>query len=202
MILLESVSLSDDISHERVTKAILERYIHGDPPATSPSQFRTPLFLLNDVVRFWRTMTVDYATKRWQRSSKGWALRKVKLRMSRKLLFTKGMLLCFLCDQEFAGQPSEDDPTLVSSPLLNICYEMSRRSPLELLAEVVWNYGNDDTARMLFGSYDHFLKSMNDSETRDHLKGLEFGADNDPIFEKQRATTRQFRDGLIQPVVL
>lgn len=145
---------------------------------------------------------MDYATKRWQRSSKGWALRKVKLRMSRKLLFTKGMLLCFLCDQEFAGQPSEDDPTLVSSPLLNICYEMSRRSPLELLAEVVWNYGNDDTARMLFGSYDHFLKSMNDSETRDHLKGLEFGADNDPIFEKQRATTRQFRDGLIQPVVL
>ena len=37
LLLLESVSLSDITTHERVIRSILERYIVGDPPSTTTS---------------------------------------------------------------------------------------------------------------------------------------------------------------------
>lgn len=64
LLILESVSLSDPITHERVIREILKRYIVGDPPTTDPTRFRVPLFLFNDIVRYWRTLCVDYATKK------------------------------------------------------------------------------------------------------------------------------------------
>ena len=113
LLLLESVWLSDNVTHERVIRSILERYIVGDPPSTTAAKFHVPLFLLNDVVRYWRTMAVDYATKKWQRSNDGWALRNIKLRMSRKLLYAKGLLVCFLCDDELGGNVNEAAEELV-----------------------------------------------------------------------------------------
>jgi hypothetical protein len=42
-------------------------------------------FSLNDIVRFWRTMAVDFASKQRDRAGEEWGLRNAKLRMSRKL---------------------------------------------------------------------------------------------------------------------
>ncbi|MEQ8785603.1 MAG: nucleotidyltransferase domain-containing protein [Pirellulaceae bacterium] len=193
LLLLESVSLSDELPHHRVIKAILERYILGDPPATSPPRLHTPLFLLNDIVRYWRTIAVDYAAKKWQRSNAGWALRNAKLRMSRKLLFAKGLLTCFLCDEEFAG---EANPETADLDLLNHCFDLSRCPAIHLLAWTVFNFASDEVARKLFGSYDQFLATLNDNEKRDHLKKLEFGAQDDALFNEQRQLNRDFRDGL------
>jgi hypothetical protein len=196
LLLIESLSLSDHVTHERVIRAILERYIVGDPPATTPAKFHVPLFLLNDIVRLWRTMTVDYATKKWQRSSAGWALRNTKLRMSRKLLFVKGMLLCFLCDEHFAGAPTAAEPELVQADLLRICFDLSRRPPVELLAETLLKYADAKTGKLIMGAYDRFLAMLNDLEMRETLKKLRFDEADNPLFEQQRQNTRDFRDGL------
>lgn len=194
LLLLESICLSDPITHERVVKSVLERYIIGDPPATTHGRFRAPLFLLNDVVRFWRTMTVDYAAKKWQRSNKGWALRNVKLRMSRKLLFAKGLLVCFLCHEDFSGRPN--DPQFANEELLLKCFQICRVPAIQLLANVMDSFADPETAKKVLHSYDQFLATLNNEEKRGRLSQLEFGMTDDHLFVEQRDISRTFREGL------
>ena len=198
LLVLESISLSDQVTHERVIRAILERYILGDLPTTRRLQYRVPLFLFNDIVRFWRTLAVDYATKKWQRSNSGWAIRNMKLRMSRKLLFAKGILVCFLCDEGFAGKPSSNDSEIVGMELLEKCFQLARRPAIELLADVLDKFADDAVARKTMSAYNLFLASLDDQEKRERLNQLDFGEEDDPLFVELRENSRIFRDGLEQ----
>jgi len=198
LLLLESVSLSDTVVHERVLRGILKRYIQTDPAvstATAP-MFRVPLFLLNDVVRLWRTIAVDYATKKWQQSSDKWALRNVKLRMSRKLLFVKGLLMCFSCQLQ-APKMSEMNEEIVLDRLVSHCLDYTRKPAIDALCEVLIMADADQLAIKLLQAYDDFLACLNDTEKREHLKGLDFSkAASDPLFQRARAISYDFRDGL------
>src|SRR3984885_8788938 len=196
LLLLESVSLSDSVTHERVIRAILERYILSDPPATASPKFRVPLFLLNDVVRLWRTFAVDYANKKWNRSNDKWALRNLKLRMSRKLLFAKGLLICLLCSERLAGAPTSSDPELVQVELLDRCFALCRKTALELLAETLLKFAERETAVLIFDAYDAFLGTLNEPEKRRRLETLAFEQSGDALFMEQREKTRSFRGGL------
>ncbi len=189
LLLLESVSLSDQTTHNRVVSAILERYIICDTPATNEENPYVPLFLFNDVVRFWRTMAVDYATKRWQRNSKGWALRNIKLRMSRKLLFVKGMLMCFLCHRDFIESEEGD--------LLNLCKGFAEQSAIDLLCHALIKFDAIELSQKIIGSYDHFLATLDDEYKRNKLKNLSFG-DSNELFDEMRECTQKFRDGIIK----
>jgi predicted nucleotidyltransferase len=196
LLLLESTALSDDSTHERVIRAVLERYIAGDPSTTLSSNFHVPLFLFNDVVRFWRTMTVDYVAKKWRRFNAGWALRNIKLRMSRKLLFAKGMLICFLCDQQFAGIPSSSDRGTVDAELLNLAMRLSRRTAIDLLADTLEVYAKPEVSARVMGSYNNFIATLDDVNKRHRLETLDVDRADDPLFEEQRRNTGVFRDGL------
>jgi predicted nucleotidyltransferase len=201
LLLLESLAVTNPIVRERVLRGVLNRYIVSDASVawyTRPDQV-IPRFLLNDIVRFWRTMAVDYAAKRWEQSDRKWALRNAKLRMSRKLLFVAGLLLCF----SFELHPPVDreeilsDNTMISPRLADFLLPQTGLTPLDLLARELLRVDRPEIVVDVMNSYDAFLGLLADADRREHLKNLKFeevGADT--TFEQVRSISRSFQKGL------
>lgn len=202
LLLLESKALGGDAVRARVIKQLLRRYLSDDRGyhLTHGWKVRVPRFLLNDVVRYWRTMAVDFASKRRERNDKGWALRNLKLRMSRKLLFTAGFIACLSCElhppdplkdgEKFAGAEAFYDELVRH---LERCLE---QSPIEALAQELVRYHAKEPARKIIGAYDEFLSVLNGNR-RDELDnlGLDDALKND-VFKKAEDTANRFQEGL------
>lgn len=94
LILGESVSLYQPDLHNELVKRIFERYfVDYKKPKEG-----VPRFLLNDALRYWRTLAVDYQAKRWQGRS-DWGLRYLKLLISRKLSFAGFVIPLLICER-------------------------------------------------------------------------------------------------------
>lgn len=104
LLMEESISLMDVEVHERVLKATLERYLH----TSGTRQNRPPRFLLNDILRYWHTVTVDYQAKA-RANRAGSSLRLVKLLIPRKLLYASSLMTMLLCGRDFGHQGIVDD---------------------------------------------------------------------------------------------
>lgn len=203
LLLLESRGLvDDDPVRDRVLRSVLKRYLQEDLGYHAFHEWkrRVPRFLLNDIVRFWRTMTVDYATKRRDRDGKGWALRNFKLRLSRKLTFTAGLAMCMscqLCPPEALVDAKFDEPADFYAELENYLVGFSNKPPLQVVAELVLYFRAYDAGKAIFDAYDQFLTLLGDSTKRERLEKL--GAEDagsDPVFTETRAVGTAFQDGL------
>ena len=203
LLLLESAVIGRKDAHDRVINGILQRYLSEDEAFIQRrSQHHVPRFLLNDFGRYWRTMAVDFAYKRRTRFGHGTALRNIKLRMSRKLIYISGMLTCFSCELRLPDVTGSRPPDL--PPADAVCIDCLRRflrqTPLEILAGTLLKLGNvDDLATLLFGSYDEFLGILSDAGLRKHLDELDSRIQyEDETFLKARKLTHQFRDALLE----
>lgn len=209
LLLLESRAVDRDDTHRRVVDGVLQRYLTNDPRMTTTRNvpLRVPRFLCNDVVRYWRTMCVDYANKYRDRTGEGWALRHLKLRFSRKLIFTAGLLLCFSCDVQlhpelrlrfrdlFSTEETEQAPV---KELVDYLRLRSTQGPLDTLAEACRQFGRPATNRMLFDAYNEFLGILRDPDQRTKLSQLDpEKAETDASFQKARALGKQFHQGLV-----
>ncbi len=196
LLLLESCSVADDLVRRRVLQQVLHRYIACDQSVswlTSPKP-KTPRFLLNDVIRFWRTMAVDYAAKKWQQSGGKWAIRNAKLRLSRKLLLVKGLLLCFECERidKQAG-----DADAIMAALVGSCLEVAETPPLDKLCVSLIELGNAAASKQILTAYDAFLGMLSDEGTRQDLEKLRFeDAPNNSTFAEIRRLSAEFQAGL------
>lgn len=197
LLLLESLVIpdpSDRVILSRVIRQILRRYIDGDPSVSrmNSTQPLVPRFLLNDVVRYWRTMAVDYAAKKWDKEGK-WALRNANLRMSRKLIFVKGLLLCLKC-RSLSKQNSIKE---TDAKIIDHCERIAGLSAIDVLSEHLLELDALDIAKELFGAYDDFLEILRSPEKRDHLEILRFdNAEKDGVFQEVRDFGKRFQAGL------
>jgi predicted nucleotidyltransferase len=201
LLLLESVAVGDTEAYNRVRRQILNRYIRDDRGLLyGTGEVKVPRFLLNDLTRYWRTITVDFVYKQRADAGKKWALRNAKLRMSRKLVFTSGLLRCFFCQIDPAAAQARELLIRTNDPtdLLSYLEGELIKTPLELLAQAASRDAiTKSTAQKLFDSYDGFLGVLDDGQRREDLAHLsQDEMANSVVWQEIREMSRQFQSGL------
>jgi len=156
LLLLESRELRGTI-HQQCWDNVLERYLRFGIKNNRP-----PRFLLNDLVRYWRTICVDFEGKHAQagEGDPKWVTRNAKLRTSRKLLFAGGLVPILLCHL----LPADEMPAFLTRWLT--------ATPSDRLAAAFLHYGATDEGARFFTAYDHWIEIMQDQSARDELKRL------------------------------
>lgn len=151
----------------------------------SVKAYRPPRFFLNDVVRYWRTICVDFAGKEHE-GPKKWGLRNAKLRTSRKILFAGGLLPvleCFRLDLPRIRDYLEGQLDML---------------PTDRIAESFLAHNAVEPGARTFGAYDEFVGRMDDPEFRDELTGIvRNNARDSAAFADVQRIGRELQDGLL-----
>ena len=144
-------------------------------------------------------MAVDFASKQRDRGGEEWGLRNAKLRMSRKLIFASGLLVCFdvYLNPGLQTQISTDKSD-IKLKLLQHIREHVRLTPLQILAKSIERYGvPDSVAKELFNAYAEFLNVLNDETARNALKTLRSeDSRTDITFKRIRKISEAFKAAL------
>lgn len=113
------------------------------------------LFLLNDIIRYYRTVCVDFNYKTVEKG-KPWGIRNIKLIFSRKLFYFAGLVAVA---ETVNMSPDEKRTRLL---------ELFSMSPLELLRT---KFGSEFSSAS--DMYEIFLKGMSDLDIRKELEGVD-----------------------------
>jgi len=154
LLLLESVHATRQDIYDDVHAQLLDRYLDQSVKPQHP-----PRFLLNDVIRYWRTMCVDFAGKEREGPEK-WGLRNAKLRTARKILFAGGLLPVLECESRTKDEMAEFLATQFRMP------------PVDRIAMSFIKHGAIDQGARALTAYDEFLAILDDEDKRDHLNKL------------------------------
>jgi len=165
LLLIESVPVTEGKTHKDVIDKILSRYCSDylPPNRKEDSPVKVPRYLLNDLVRYWRTMSVDFGTKRWQSSRDETNVRLAKLRITRKILFAGPLATLLLVPQKIQK----------NKELAKYLQKSFEKPPLAQLAGTVdLLHDTSKTAlKNLLISYDKFIKLLSSKEERRILEG-------------------------------
>ena len=176
----ESASVFAPDLHDRLLHAILQRYLDGYPVTKKG----VPRFLLNDVLRYWRTIAVDYQAKEWDSLEPNWGLRYIKLLISRKLAFA-GTLASVL---------------LTESAEVEYFVEQFRMPALARLAQLesILDATQRSSLAEILGIADEFLGLLATPLFRAEAKGITDLADvpSDSDFARMRIRAGALQDAL------
>ena len=178
LFLLEGEWLFNEIAFRKLRKRILQRYI-----ADSITDHQLALFLLNDIIRYYRTVAIDYEFKTAEQSEpKPWAIRNIKLIFSRKLLYASGMFSIALTADAARDKKIETLEGLFDKPVLErmefICGETA------FLA--------------VRTSYNHFISKLEDQAFREQLDGLKKEERNHRLFRDIKNEGHHFTQSLLR----
>lgn len=178
--LLEGEWIANQTEFETLRRQLIMRYVPEDL-----DDHKFCRFLLNDIIRYWRTICVDFEHKTAD-ATKPRAIRLIKLRFSRMMLYFGGVAAIRETAELGALEKREKLIELLSKP------------PIERIRFV---FGEPETQKAM-NAYAVFLQALDDKSTRDALSvpgsdGLETQQYKD-LCDK----AREFRDelqGLLLP---
>jgi hypothetical protein len=151
LLLLESRSVYNDAKYEALMTEIFSKYseyVKGAPD-------KEYVFLLNDLIRYYRYICVNYQATFWRENEK-WVIRNLKLRHSRVTMYA-GLLFLIGEASKYQG---EDKISFVRNHLA--------LTPLERLG-LVYKENHDHGFFRLSGLYNVFLSRLSDEDWRTKL---------------------------------
>lgn len=154
LFVLESVPATNSEVYARARARVLENYLD-----VSVKPKHVPRFFLNDTIRYWRQMCVDFAGKE-RAPSKKWGLQNAKLRLSRKLLFAGGLLPIL----EAASFAPEEMRSFLDAELLE--------PPSDRVARSFITHDAVEAGGRTMNAYDEFLAALGDPERRARLMAV------------------------------
>ncbi|HVX59476.1 MAG TPA: hypothetical protein VHC19_02705 [Pirellulales bacterium] len=152
---------------------------------------------MNDVVRYWRTMCVDFAYKEWEQAGGKWAIRNIKLRMSRKLLFVSALLAVFSCYKNASLKIKPGDAAQYVPVMQEHLMRFVQASPLNIIGWAFHGLGLHQHAGLMLDCYEAFLEKLDDETVRAHLGRVSPASIyHDREFLEIREISHQFQDAL------
>lgn len=178
LFLLEGIWLYGEARFQKYRRQLLEEYIQPDL-----SEKQIPRFFLNDIIRYYRTIATDFEYKT-REEKKGWGLRNIKLRFSRKLIYFSGVV--------------------VAAELYDLNHQEKIRKAEDLFDKPVLkrveSLGSNLSAKdLVFQSYEVFTRKMADPDIRNELDDIEKESRNESkVFTQLKAESDDFSQALQQ----
>lgn len=178
LFLLEGEWIFNQPKFEEARKALIAKYVED-----GLEDKKICLFLLNDIIRYWRTICVDYEYK-IAGGVKAKAVRLIKLRFSRMLLYFAGVVAV----GQTQGLPYEEKRAVLDTLLAT--------PPIERLRSVI-----GDKSQTSLRLYAEFLDALDDTETRKQLELLGEDGLSTMAYAALSEKARAFKDSLFQILV-
>ncbi|MBX9695913.1 MAG: hypothetical protein K2Z81_26235 [Cyanobacteria bacterium] len=173
-ILLESTPFLDSSVRDVVLEKVIERYCARYHPAyrkETDERVVVPRFLVNDLIRYWRTIAVDFEAKRWRKPRSGWGLRYAKLLSIRKLMFAGSLASC-LVTGEYLDRCQKTSVEERYEALVKYLRAERDKSPAARLSSL-FIYLDSSGQHSLIGClkrYDEILGMLNSQAVKEGLK--------------------------------
>ena len=178
LFLLEGEWLFNESGLRNFRRQILKRYIREDM-----ADHQLTLFLLNDVIRYYRTVAVDYEYKTVElENPKPWAIRNIKLVFSRKLLYASGLFSIAMTADRSRSEKLRILEELFDIPVVDRMITICGMPNME----------------PVLNSYNNFLGNLEDPDCRGHLMTLGSQHRQDPVFRRIKNEGHQFTCELLK----
>ena len=178
LFLLEGEWLFNEDGLRDIRRRILERYI-----ASSMTDHQLALFLLNDIIRYYRTIAVDYEFKTNEgKYPKPWGIRNIKLVFSRKLLYASGLFSVAITADRTRDDKIQQLERLFYLPVIDRMIDICGTTSMESVLQ----------------SYNHFLDRLENADVRDYLKSLTKEGRSDPLFRELKNEGHHFTRELLK----
>ncbi|MDQ0469570.1 hypothetical protein QO011_002586 [Labrys wisconsinensis] len=175
LLLLEGEWLVNPAEFKLLRREIIKIYVKA-----TRRDHQLALFLLNDIIRYWRTMTVDYMYKTTE-DQKPWAIRNIKLTFSRKLLYASGVFSVGMTANRSEEAKVDILENLFDLPVIDRMIDICGAS----------------RAKRVLESYDLFLENLEKSKVREELKVIKPGDHENIIFRKLKNEGHHFTRSLM-----